>query len=147
MENLIHSKQSKWLLFFGIILFMLGLMIGLFIPILKNSRMGLSAHLEGTLNGIFLLILGIIWDKILISTQQLKWTFYLVLYSSFANFSAVAIAAITGAGKMMPIAGGKDAGNLIEWIVSVLLITLALALIVACIFILKGLFKYLHYNK
>jgi hydroxylaminobenzene mutase len=126
---------------------MLGLIIGLFIPILKNSRMGLSAHLEGTLNGMFLLIIGIIWDRILLSTQQLKWTFYLVLYSSFANFLAVTIAAVSGAGKMMPIAGGKDAGNLVEWMISILLISLSLALITACILIFKGLLKYLHLNK
>ncbi|OYZ01363.1 MAG: hydrogenase [Sphingobacteriia bacterium 28-36-52] len=147
MISIVHSKQSKWLLCLGIILFMLGLIIGLFIPILKNSRMGLSAHLEGTLNGMFLLIIGIIWDRILLSTQQLKWTFYLVLYSSFANFLAVTIAAVSGAGKMMPIAGGKDAGNLVEWMISILLISLSLALITACILIFKGLLKYLHLNK
>lgn len=147
MQNLSQAKQSKWLMCFGLILFILGLLIGLFIPILKNSRMGLSAHLEGTLNGMFMLILGVIWDKILLINRLVKLAFYLVIYSSFANFFAVTIGAITGAGKMMPLAGGKDANNIVEWVISFLLISLAISLICACSIILLGLLKYLKKIK
>lgn len=143
MQNLSQAKQAKWLMCLGLILFMLGLLVGLFIPIFKNSRMGLSAHLEGTLNGIFMLILGVIWNKLLFIDRLVKLAFYLVIYSSFANFFAVTIGAITGAGRMMPIAGGKDANNIIEWVISFLLVSLSISLICACSIILIGLLKYL----
>ena len=105
--------------------------------------MGLSAHLEGTLNGIFMLILGVIWNKLSLINRLIKLAFYLVIYSSFANFFAVTIGAITGAGRMMPIAGGKDANNIVEWFINFLLISLSISLICACSIILIGLLKYL----
>ena len=54
------KTQSDRLLFLGMLLFLIGLVFALFIPMMANPRMGLSAHLEGVLNGLFLLILGLI---------------------------------------------------------------------------------------
>ncbi|GMU94880.1 MAG: hydrogenase [Ignavibacterium album] len=116
----------------------------MFIPMLANPRMGLTAHLEGVMNGMFLAILGIIWNKLVISDKWLSITFWLTLYGSFANFSAVIIAAITGAGKLMPMAGGKEGTALIEGLISFLLITLALAMIFICIVVLTGLYRNLR---
>lgn len=49
MKNNTQTKQyADWLLFLGILLFLFGLIIGVFIPLMANPRMGLSAHLEGT---------------------------------------------------------------------------------------------------
>ncbi|MBI5661735.1 MULTISPECIES: hydrogenase [Ignavibacterium] len=145
MENPENNKRrSDWLLFSGILLFLLGLLIGMFIPMLANPRMGLTAHLEGVMNGMFLAILGIIWNKLVISDKWLSITFWLTLYGSFANFSAVIIAAITGAGKLMPMAGGKEGTALIEGLISFLLITLALAMIFICIVVLTGLYRNLR---
>lgn len=145
MENPENNKRrSDWLLFSGILLFLLGLLIGMFIPMLANPRMGLTAHLEGVMNGMFLAILGIIWNKLVISDKWLSITFWLTLYGSFANFSAVIIAAITGAGKLMPMAGGKEGTALIEGLISFLLITLALAMIFICTVVLTGLYRNLR---
>jgi hydroxylaminobenzene mutase len=140
MENSIQKKQhSKWLLFLGVLLFLLGLLIGLFIPMMANSRMALSAHLEGTINGMFLVILGLIWNKLLLNDKWLTAAFWLALYGSFANFVAVTIAAMTGAGKMMPIAGGKEGTTVVEGFISFLLVSLALAMIFVCLVVLTGL--------
>jgi hydroxylaminobenzene mutase len=38
----------------GLTLFVIGLLTGFAIPALKNPRMGLTSHLEGVLNGMFL---------------------------------------------------------------------------------------------
>ena len=141
LEN--KNRQSNWLMFFGILLFLFGLLIGLFIPMMANVRMGLSAHLEGVMNGMFLVVLGIIWHKLLINNKWLTFTFWLTLYGSFANFAAVSIAAITGAGKMMPIAGGKEGTGPVEGLISFLLISLALAMIFVCVVILTGLYRYI----
>ena len=107
-DNTKPKPYADWLLFLGILLFLLGLVIGLFIPLMTNPRMGLSAHLEGTMNGMFLIMLGLIWNKLALKENWLTAAFWLIIYGTFANFVAVTIAAITGAGKMMPIAGGKE---------------------------------------
>ena len=132
---------ADWLLFLGILLFLFGLVIGLFIPLMANPRMGLTAHLEGVMNGMFLVVLGLIWNKISLKESWLSTAFWLTIYGSFANFVAVTIAAITGAGKMMPIAGGKEGTSLQEGIISFLLVSLALAMIAVCCMVLTGLYK------
>lgn len=129
------------LLFLGMLLFLFGLLIGLFIPILANARMGLSAHLEGIMNGIFLVVLGLLWNKLDLSQKWLKRTYALTIYGSFANFAAVTIAAITGAGKMMPLAGGKDGTAWAEGLISFLLLSLSLVMIAVCSLVLAGLYK------
>jgi hydroxylaminobenzene mutase len=148
MKNNTKSKQyADWLLFLGILLFLLGLLIGLFIPLMTNPRMGLSAHLEGTMNGMFLVILGLIWGKLVLQEKWLTTAFWLTIYGSFANFVAVTIAAITGAGKMMPIAGGKEGYSVIEGLISFLLISLSLAMITVCIIILSGLYRHIKQSS
>jgi hydroxylaminobenzene mutase len=144
MENPGYKKwQSDRLLFFGIILLLFGLLLALFIPIMKNPRMGLSAHLEGIMNGMFLVILGLIWNKLVLNYKWLTFAFWLTIYGSFANFVAVSVAAITGAGKMMPIAGGKEGTSVVEGLISFLLISLALAMIFVCLIVLTGFLKYM----
>lgn len=127
--NIKLEQQAKLLLFFGIILLLFGLVIGFFIPMLSNPRMVLSAHLEGAMNGIFLVILGLIWNKLILKAKWLTTAYWLSLYGSFANFLAVTMAAITGAGRMLPIAGGKEGITSVGGLISFLLVTLSLAMI------------------
>ncbi|MEI8049523.1 MAG: hydrogenase [Bacteroidota bacterium] len=142
MEDARHKKwQSDRLLFLGVLLVLFGLLIGLFIPMMTNPRMGLSAHLEGIMNGMLLVILGLIWNKLVLNDKWLTTAFWLTLYGSFANYVAVSIAAITGDGKMMPIAGGKEGTSVVEGLISYLLISLALAMIFVCLIVLKGLLR------
>ena len=51
------NRQLMWL---GMLLFLLGLLTGLAEQHFTNVRMGLAAHLEGVMNGIFLVALGAI---------------------------------------------------------------------------------------
>jgi hydroxylaminobenzene mutase len=148
MKNNTATKQyANWLIFLGILLFLFGLIIGLFIPLMTNPRMGLTAHLEGIMNGMFLVILGFVWNKIILKDKWLATTFWLTIYGSFANFTAVTISAITGAGKMMPIAGGKEGSFAVEGLISFLLISLSLAMIMVCILVLTGLYKYIKQSS
>jgi hydroxylaminobenzene mutase len=50
-------------------LFLLGLLTGLVEQNLANQRMGLAAHLEGVMNGTFLLALGAIWTRVRLSRR------------------------------------------------------------------------------
>jgi len=139
--ELFKKWQSDRLFLLGMLLFLIGLVFALFIPMMANPRMGLSAHLEGVLNGLFLLMLGLIWHKIALSQKVLTWAFWLTVYGSFANFLAVSLAAITGAGKMMPLAGGKEGSGPVESLISFLLVSLALVMIAVCILVLTGLYR------
>lgn len=51
-----RSDYGRRLLWHGLFLFLLGLLTGLVVPMFQNPRMGLSAHLEGVMNGIFLAV-------------------------------------------------------------------------------------------
>lgn len=134
-------NRSDRLLFLGTLLFLLGLLIGLFIPLFQNPRMGLSAHLEGLMNGLFLIALSLIWNKLSLSNRSLTATYWLTIYGAFANLTAVTLAAITGAGRMMPIAGGQEGPFLIETLISFLLVSLSLAMIGAVSLVLVGLYR------
>lgn len=135
------DKTPDKLIFFGVLLFLAGLIVGFLIPVLANPRMGLSTHLEGVMNGLFLVALGLIWNRLSLSQKALQITYGLAIYGSFANFIAVFLSAITGAGKMMPLAGGKEGGPQLEAVISFLLFSLALAMFAVCVMVLKGLYR------
>jgi len=141
METFVLQKQqSNKLVLYGILLFLLGLIVGLFLPLMANPRMGLSSHIEGVLNGMFLVILGLIWHKIALSDRWLKITFWLAVYGTFANWLGMLYAALVNAGKDLTIAAeGNEGTPLQEGIVSFLLITLSLAMIIICFTVLIGL--------
>lgn len=80
----------------------------------------------------------------MLSKTWLKITFWLALYGTFANFIAVVISAVTGFGKMMPIAGGQEGTPFIESLISFLLISLSLAMLTVCILALLGFYKYMR---
>jgi hydroxylaminobenzene mutase len=141
MESNAQTKQADKLIFLGLILFLLGLMVGLFVQQMPNPRMALSAHLEGVMNGLFLVMLGLIWKQLVLSATWLRVTFWLAIYGTFANLAAVLIAAITGYGKMMPIAGGKEGEGKTEAVISFLLVSLALCMMAVCVIVLTGFYK------
>ena len=143
MENDPQTKQANRLIFLGLLLFLLGLTVGLFVQNMKNPRMALSAHLEGVMNGMFLMLLGLIWKRLLLSTILLNATFWLAVYGTFANLIAVIIAAITGIGKMMPIAGGQEGAEITDGLISFLLISLALSMLAVCIITLIGFYRHM----
>lgn len=141
MDNKCQSNQANKLVLFGLVLFLLGLIVGLLVHNMANPRMALSAHLEGVMNGMFLMVLGLIWNRLSLSAKLLKATYYLVIYGTFANLTAVIIAAVTGFGAMMPIAGGKEGTPALEGIITFLLISLALCMIAVCIIVITGFYK------
>lgn len=141
MENSRLMKyQSNKLIFLGVILFFFGLIVGLLVPIFANPRMGVSSHIEGVLNGIFLIVLGLIWHKVELSERLLKITFWLAVYGTFVNWFGILIAAIFNAGAMLGIvAKGREGTPIAEGIVTFSLISLSIAMVIVCILLLIGL--------
>ena len=58
------QEANRRLMFHGMCLFLLGLLTGFAEQHFANIRMGLAAHLEGVMNGTFLVALGAIWPRI-----------------------------------------------------------------------------------
>ena len=53
-----QERQGHRLLQLGVTLFLLGLLVGFAVQSLANPRMGLASHIEGVMNGLFLMALG-----------------------------------------------------------------------------------------
>jgi hydroxylaminobenzene mutase len=140
---------SRSLIRFGMILFTIGLLTGFLIPFLQNPRMGLSSHMEALMNGMFLILAGLIWPKLRLSNRTQKWGFGISLYGTYINWFTTFMASIWGAGaSMMPIAGTEFFGA--EWQEGVIkfgLISLSFAMVVACGIILWGLRGKIYYNE
>jgi hydroxylaminobenzene mutase len=134
------SAPSLVLLRAGVVLFLIGLLTGFAIPSLAVPRLGLASHLEGVMNGMFLIALGLLWSRLDLPSWAGSVTFFAALYGTYANWLATLLAAAWGAAGLMPIAGGGLVGSAAaEAIVGALLLSLSLAMILVCLLVLWGL--------
>jgi hydroxylaminobenzene mutase len=133
-------SRKRQLLRHGIFLFLLGLLTGLAVQALKNPRMGLSAHLEGLMNGTFLAVLGLLWSELRLSPRAGRAVLWLALYGAYANWASTLLAAAFGTSGMTPIAGAGHVGaRWQELAVDFGLVSLSLAIIACCVIVLVGL--------
>lgn len=138
MKN--HSQQ---LLILGAILFLIGLLSGMVVEKMPNSRMGLAAHLEGVMNGMFLIVIGLSWEKLSLSNRNKAITFWLLAYGTFSNWVFIQAAAILRTSEMTPLAGAGFKGE--PWAESLItggLTTVAISMISAAVFLVIGFYKY-----
>jgi hydroxylaminobenzene mutase len=103
--------------------------------------MGLSSHLEGVMNGTFLMAFGLIWPKLALGRPALAVAFWLAIYGTFANWIATFLAAAWGAGApMMPIAAAGQMGSGVEeTVIRLLLLSVGFAMVAICMLALWGL--------
>ena len=81
-----RMEYRRRLLFHGIALFLIGLLTGLAEQHFTNVRMALAAHLEGVMNGIFLLGVGAIWNEVRLSSLLSKITYWALLSGTYGNW-------------------------------------------------------------
>lgn len=125
----------------GLVLFLIGLLTGFAVPALKNPRMALSSHLEAVLNGMFLMLLGLLWPHIHLPNAWGVTAVALIVYAGYANWLATLLAAAWGAGRRLaPIAAADHEASVAkEWIVNVLLVSLGLAIVVGVGIVIAGI--------
>jgi hydroxylaminobenzene mutase len=125
----------------GLVLFLLGLLTGLAVPATKNPRMALASHLEGVLNGMFLVMLGLLWPYLRLPHPWGVAAVVLVVYAGYANWVASLLAAVWGAGRRFaPIAAGDhEASAAKEIVVSFLLASLSVAIVAGVGIVIAGL--------
>ena len=124
----------------GVLLFLLGLLTGFALPMMQAPRLGLSSHLEGVMNGMFLIGVGLLWPRVRLGAGMRRAAFWLAVYGTYANWVATLLSGLWGAGAMMPLAGGGATGTASqELIMMVLLVSLAGAMLAVCVLLLVGL--------
>jgi (hydroxyamino)benzene mutase len=131
--------RKRNLLRHGAILFLLGLLTGFVQQQFRNPRMGLSAHLEGLMNGTFLIAVGAAWSELRLSPRLLAWLYVTLLYGTYANWAFTTIAAIFGTNAMTPLAGAGHRGAAWqEMLVAFGFTSVALAIVAAAVLLVIG---------
>ena len=134
------TQTSRQLKMLGMVLFLLGLITGLAVMNTKNPRMGLAAHLEGVMNGTFLVVAGFLWNELKLSVGLKKVLFGTLVYGTFVNWLSTLLAAVLGTSKTTPLAGaGYTGSELHENIVTAGLVSIALAMVFSLVVIIYGL--------
>ena len=134
------TDASRRLIWYGMFLFLLGLLTGFVEPKFANPRMGLAAHLEGVMNGIFLVALGAAWAHVRLSPGLSSTAYWTALYGTYANWAVTSLAAILGTAALSPITGAGHGGR--PWqeaIVTVGFLSVSIAILACSILVLWGL--------
>lgn len=134
------EDTKRRLLWHGMFLFLLGLVTGFVEQKFSNPRMGLAAHLEGVMNGTFLVALGAVWTEVRLSQPLKAAAYWSALYGTYANWATTTLAAIFGTGALSPItAAGHSAQPWQETLVTVGFMSVGPVMVACTIVILWGL--------
>jgi hydroxylaminobenzene mutase len=102
--------------------------------------MGLSAHLEGVMNGTFLIALGAIWNEVRLSRPAKALAYWLALYGTYANWLTTTLGATFGTAASSPISGAGYAGRpWQETLVTAGFLSVAASIIAAVLLLTWGL--------
>jgi (hydroxyamino)benzene mutase len=134
------DDNKRRMIWHGMFLFLLGLLTGLVEQQFANVRMGLAAHLEGVMNGTFLIALGAVWNEVKLSPRWKAAAFWGALYGTYANWAVTTLAAVFGTGAMSPIsAAGRNAAEWQERIVTIGFVSVGIVIIATAVLVLIGL--------
>jgi len=134
------QDSKRRLLWHGMFLFLLGLLTGFVEQKFANPRMALAAHLEGVMNGIFLVVLGAVWTEVRLSQRLKAMAYWSALYGTYANWAVTTLAAIFGTAALSPITGAGHSGQ--PWqesIVTIGFLSVGIVIVVCSILVLWGL--------
>ena len=107
------SRQGHRLLQLGMLVFLIALLVGLAVPKFAVPRLGLSAHLIGIMQGLFLMVAGLLWPRLQLTRAMARAAFWLAVYGCFAAWTANVLAGVWGAGNsMLTIAAGAARSDL-----------------------------------
>jgi hydroxylaminobenzene mutase len=132
-----YGRRIMW---HGMCLFLLGLLTGFAEQHFANIRMGLAAHLEGVMNGIFLLALGAAWPEVRLSSLSNAIAYWTALCGTYGNWFVTVLAAAFGTAALSPITGpGHSGQGWQESLVTAGFLTVGIAIITSSVFVLWGL--------
>lgn len=134
-------RQGHRLVQIGAAVFLVALVIGILIPTFTVPRLGLATHLLGITQGIFLMVLGVLWSRLRLSHAMSSVGVFLAVYGCLAAWAANLSGAIVGAGNtLLPMAAGPAHGTALqETVIALLLRSSGVSLIAATLVVLWGL--------
>src|SRR6202790_1025081 len=124
------ESMNRRLMWHGMFLFLIGLLTGFAEQHFANIRMGLAAHLEGVMNGTFLIALGAAWTEVRLPPPIRAIAYWTALYGTYANWLTTTLAAVFGTAALSPITGLGHSG--LPWqesLVTIGFITTGLAMV------------------
>ena len=121
-------------------LFLLGLLTGFVEQQFTNVRMGLAAHLQGVMNGTFLVALGAVWIEVRLSPRSRLAAYASALYGTYANWAVTTVAAILGTASLTPLAAaGHRASPWLEGMITIGFVSVGIAMTISSVLVLWGL--------
>jgi (hydroxyamino)benzene mutase len=135
-----QANAGRRLMWHGMFLFLLGLLTGTQERRFTNMRMALSAHLEGVMNGTFLMAMGAGWHHIALPSpieRAARWT---ALYGTYGNWLFTTLGAALGTAAANPILSeGHHSGPAQERLVLLGFRSMRYAFLTSMVLILVGL--------
>ena len=134
-------RQGHRLLQLGMLVFLFGLIVGVAVPTFAVPRLGLSTHLLGITQGLFLAVTGLLWPRLKLAPSVARFAFWLAVYGCLAPLTANLLAAMWAAGNsLLPIAAGQARGSTLqEAVITILLRSGGASLIAVASLIVWGL--------
>ena len=134
------DDSKRRLIWHGMCLFLLGLLTGFVETKFTNQRMALAAHLEGVMNGTFLIALGAVWMEVRLTAGLKAAAYWCALYGAYVNWVATTLGAALGAAALSPItSAGHHALPWQEMFMTALFLTVGLTIVGASVLVLWGL--------
>jgi (hydroxyamino)benzene mutase len=134
------ETANRRLMWHGMFLFILGLVTGFVEQRFANERMGLAAHLEGVMNGTFLVALGAIWTEVRLRPMAKATAYWTALYGTYVNWLTTALAAVLGTAAASPISSAGHGGQ--PWqedLVTAGFLSVSVSIIASSLLVLLGL--------
>jgi hydroxylaminobenzene mutase len=134
------EDSNRRLMWHGLFLFLLGLLTGFAEQHFANVRMGLAAHLEGVMNGIFLMALGAIWNEVRLPPLTKMIAYWTALYGSYVNWLITTLAAVFGTAALSPISSAGHTG--LPWqedVITAGFLSVGIVIVVSAVLVLWGL--------
>ena len=131
---------NRRLMWHGMCLFLLGLLTGFVEQRFANVRMGLAAHLEGVMNGTFLIALGAIWTEVRLPSTAKAIAYWTALYGTYVNWLVTTLAAVFGTAALSPISAAGHSGQ--PWqesLVTVGFMSVGIVIVASSVLVLWGL--------
>jgi (hydroxyamino)benzene mutase len=134
------ETSNRRLMWHGMFLFLIGLLTGFAEQHFANVRMALAAHLEGVMNGTFLLALGAVWNEVRLAGRAKAATYWIALYATYGNWLMTCLAAAFGTAALSPITGAGHSG--LPWqetFVTLGFLSVGITIIATALLVLWGL--------
>jgi (hydroxyamino)benzene mutase len=133
------ETSKRQLMWHGMFLFLLGLLTGFAEQHFTNVAQGLAAHLEGVMNGIFLVALGAIWAEVRLPSQAKVTAYWTALYGTYVNWLTRRSPRFSGPQPTLRSRRQAIADNPGKRLLSPGFLTTSLSIIAASVLVLWGL--------